>query len=227
MQATPLGYDTTRRALALGRSAFFGDTEIDLPMDRSSLLRKDDLTPQFGYIGGRYLETRVLLFGINPGNGPGKEKRSKTDERMMPALIHFAENPSIEQFAKAQIAYRSECESWPVWRRHCQEVVGAGKLSLDEIAYSNCLPWRSGSNSAFSDSVARNAANLYAYPLIDELQPSLIVAMGKRVTQILQLADKRLPRLVTWNRAQAATKAVLQDRANAALEIFSILGRGQ
>ncbi len=225
MQSTPLGYKAARRALDLGRSGFFGGHEIDLPMDRSPLLRNDDLTPQFGYVGRLFPETRVLLLGINPGNGPERENRSGTDERMMPALIRFAKNPSPEAFAAAQSAYQMECEHWHIWKRHCKEVIGAGKLSLDEIAYSNCLPWRSESRSAFSDTVAQRTAALYAYPLIAELRPSLIIAMGKRVTQILHLVDGELPPLITWNRAQAATAAVLRDRATAAENIFATLGR--
>jgi len=225
MQSTPLGYHAARRALDLGRAAFFGGHEIDLPTDRSPLLRNDDLTPQFGYVGRLFQGTRVLLLGINPGNGPEREKRSGTDERMMPALIRFAENPTIEAFIAAQIAYQSERENWHIWKRHCKEVIGAGRLSLDEIAYSNCLPWRSESKSAFSDAVAQKAAVLYAYPLIEELRPSLIIAMGKRVTQILHLVEGELPPVITWNRAQAATVAVLQDRAAAAGNIFAMLGR--
>jgi hypothetical protein len=144
--AAPLGYKAARNALALGRAAFFGSNGTDLPMNRSALLRGDDLTPQFGYVGDRYTETRVLLLGINPGNGPQTEVRSTTDARMMPALVRFAEDPTSENFAQAQRAYKSECVSWHVWRNHCKEVIGAGKLSLEEIAYANCLPWRTGRN---------------------------------------------------------------------------------
>jgi hypothetical protein len=162
MQNVPLGYITARRALALGRAAFFGGVDVDLPTNRSPLLHSDDLTPQFGYVGARYLETRVLLLGINPANGPQTDVRSSTDERMMPALIRFADGPTPERFLDAQLAYKAQCETWHVWRRHCKEVIGVGKLSLEQVVYSNCLPWRSGSNSAFADSVAERSAKLYA-----------------------------------------------------------------
>jgi hypothetical protein len=60
-------------------------------------------------------------------------------------------------------------------------------------------------------------------PLIDELQPSLVIAMGKRASEILALSKRKAPPLVVWNRAQAATEAVLRERANSAAEVFSIL----
>ena len=225
MQSVPLGYNTACNALALGRAAFFGGVDVDLPENRSPLLRRDDLTPQFGYVGARYAETRVLLLGINPGNGKQSELRSVTDERMMPALVRFAEAPSPGNFTDAQRAYKAECETWHVWQRHCNEVIGAGQLSLDQVAYSNCLPWRTSSGSAFSVTVAENAAKLYAGPLIDELRPSLIIAIGKRSATILSLSGGQLPYVITWNRAQAATQAVLAERAKAAAEVFAILGR--
>lgn len=221
----PLGYETACRILAIGRAAFFGTHDADLPAHRSPLLRKDDLTPQFGYVGAHFTEFRVLLLGINPGNGPETVDRSPSDARMMPALARFAELPTPENFLAAQRAYQAECSTWPVWRRHCAEITGAGRLSLDEIAYSNCLPWRTGSNSAFSDDVAERAATLYALPLIDELRPSVTVCLGKKAAEILERGRRTIPNMIVWNRAQAATPNVLIDRQRAAEQIFAILGR--
>jgi hypothetical protein len=223
MNRQPLGYLTALNVVKLGRAAFFGDMDADLPPNRSPLLRKDDLTPQFGYVGRGYTTTRVLLLGINPGNGRETINRSVTDERMMPALIKFAQHPSPENFKAAQQAYQAECSSWHIWRRHCAEITGAGKLSLDNIAYSNALPWRTGSESKFGDSVAANAATLYSHPLIDELRPSVVICLGKRAAAIVTIGDPNLPHMIVWNRAQAATPSVLLDRRRAAEEVFAIL----
>ena len=209
--------------LVLGRAAFFGSVDVDLPLQKSPLLRADDLTPQFGYVGPRYAETRVLLLGISPGNGAETETRSPADARMMPAVVRFAEMPTRENFIAAQAAYRAECETWPVWRRHCKEVIGAGKLSLDQVAYSNCLPYRTGSNSAFQDAVAAKAAELYARPLIAELQAKLVIALGKRAAEILGLAGPIPAKVITWNRTQAATAAVIADRERTAAAILASL----
>ena len=224
VQESPPGYRSAVSVVAAGRAAFFGELEADLPANRSALLRADDLTPQFGYVGAHFSGPRALLFGINPGNGPETVSRSATDARMMPALVAFSADPTPVTFVAAQAAYRAECQTWHVWKRHCSEILGAGRLSFDDIAYSNCLPWRTGSNSAFSESVAKKAAVLYAYPLIDELKPSVTIAVGKRAAEILHLGGRPPPGLIVWNRAQAATDAVREERAEAAREIFARIG---
>lgn len=222
---SPLGFRTAKDVIYAGRAAFFDTLDSDLPPNRSALLRGDDLTPQFGFVGEHFASSRVLLFGINPGNGPETVTRSATDARMMPVLVAFAADPTPSNYLRAQAAYRAECQSWHVWKRHCSEILGAGKLSFDEIAYSNCLPWRTGSNSAFSDSVAEKAADLYAYPLIDELQPSVTIAVGKRAADVLRAGGKAPKDLLVWNRAQVATAAVREERERAAKEIFARIGR--
>jgi hypothetical protein len=220
----PLGYRTARSVLSLGRAALFGNELTDIPSNRSPLLQRDDLTPQFGYVGQRYARKRVLLLGINPGNGPDNLNRSAVDARMIPILVRFAQDPSPEHFLQAQRAYEAECKTWPIWRRHCAEITGAGKLALDEIAYSNCLPWRTDSQSKFDDHVAERAASLYARPLIEELQPSAVICVGKRASSIVRMAGEALPPVIVWNRAQAATAAVLAERRRAAAEVFALVG---
>jgi hypothetical protein len=188
-------------------------------------LHRDDLTPQFGFVGKAYPSTRVLLLGINPGNGRESITRTTTDERMMPMLIRFAQGPTPANFTAAQCAYQVECATWHIWSRHCAEITGAGKLSMEDIAYSNTLPWRTGSESNFDESVAERAATLYAHPLIDELEPTLVICLGKRAAEIVRIGNPNIPHLVVWNRAQAATPGVLLDRKRAADEVFAVLGR--
>ncbi len=120
----PLGYRTARRVVELGRAAFFGSDDADLPNNRSAQLQADDRTPQFGFVGANYSTVRVLLFGINPGNGPESEHRSATDARMMPALECFAADPTPEHFVAAQRAYQTECTGWRTWR-HCARILEA------------------------------------------------------------------------------------------------------
>jgi hypothetical protein len=219
-----LGFATAKRAVERGRNAFFPDSN-DLPLGRSEQVSGDDLVPQFGFVGARFSSIRILLLGINPGNG-ANHIRSREDAQMMPAITRFAARPTEENFAGAAAAYMSVCQKWPVWKRHCSEVMGAGKLSFDEIAYSNCLPWRTESRSGFSEDVAIRAAECFVRPLIEELEPSLIVALGKtRVPSILSETGLSLPRVIVWNRAQAATGSVRQARAIAAREILEFAKR--
>jgi hypothetical protein len=211
-----LGYASACGVLERGRTAFFGDAAADLPVGRSRQLQLDDLTPQFGFVGQRYTEARVLLLGINPGNGPSDDLRTSGDELMMPAMHEFAARPTPENYSRASAAYMRECVKWPIWKRHCAEVLGAGGLTFKQVAYTNCLPFRTESQSGFDLSVARNTAALYVRPLLDELAPAAVIALGKRAAEILALAGPISCQLVVWNRSQAATAAVRLERAAAA-----------
>lgn len=214
------------RVVELGRAAFFGSEDGDLPTATTATVAADDRRPQFGYVGSRYEEARVLILGINPGNGP-RDRRDPRDEVALPALSLFLESRTEASFTAAQEAYRSVCEGWPIWKRHCSEVIGAGGLSLDQIAYSNCLPWRTGSQSNFADAVAENAARLYVKPMIDDLRPSVVVALGKGAARVLALGGLLTNEVIVWNRAQAPTKPVLQERTAAAHRLFLRLGQSQ
>jgi hypothetical protein len=96
-------------------------------------------------------------------------------------------------------------------------------LSLEQIAYSNCLPWRTASQSRFSDFVAANALALYTLPLVIELRPKLVIALGKRAGDILKNAFPNLPSVIVWNRARAATAAVKRPRHACSAKIFKAL----
>ncbi len=219
---TPLGYASALKVLTVGRGGFFDNAAADLPLGRSPLLQLDDQTPQFGYVGSHYRDTGVLLIGINPGNGPNNEFRTSGDQVMIPALAEFCAAPSPESFSRASAAYMQDCVRWPVWTRHCAEVLGSGGLAFDQIAYSNCLPWRTESQSGFDDATARKTATLYVRPLLDELTPRVVVAMGKRAAAILAMAGPIAGTLIVWNRSQAATPAVRRERAETAARIMSL-----
>jgi hypothetical protein len=209
-------------AAQLGRSAFFGSSTRDLPHNRAAEVAANDAIPQFGFVGDQYMQRQVLLLGINPGNGPDNEV-TLGDQLMVPAWKEFYKSPIPSNFAKAQNAYRGVCERWPVWGRHCAVLLSAVGLSLDEIAYTNCLPWRTASKSNFDDDVAQKAGELYVVPLLKELSPRIIVAVGKRSEKVLRASSSALPEVIVWNRAQALTKAVAVEREAATAQLRSAL----
>jgi hypothetical protein len=206
-----LGFVAAKGAVEAGRSAFFGSASFDLPPNRSSDVAANDWIPQFGFTGKRFESTRILLLGINPGNGSG-QVASASDQAMLPHLRTFAESPSADNFLRAQAAYFEACESWSIWDRHCTDILTTANLTSESIAYSNCLPWRTGSEAAFDTSVARRTATLYAGPLVGELEPRVIIAVGKKAMAILELSKVKLPDVIVWNRARAPTASVIRDR---------------
>lgn len=223
MPNIPLGFQAAVRVVELGRSAFFKDASEDIPAAESPQVTEDDLLPQFGYVGTNYEGRRILLLGINPGNGP-RHARNSGEEIAMPPLNEFVAKRSPESFIAAQRAYRQVCQGWAVWGRQCDALLTAGGLNMEDIAFTNALPWRTASKSAFSESIARKAAQLYAGPIVHELNPAIIVAVGKKAAKILEYAGLLSESVVVWNRAQALRPEVVAER-EAAAEKFSALLR--
>jgi len=219
------GFESAKRVIELGRAAFFGSSTFDLPRDRSPSVAANDLVPQFGFVGERFASTGVLLLGINPGNGSNSTE-SVADSAMLPSLRTFAKSPSLESFAAAQVAYKGVCESWAIWGNHCAAILAAANLTAEDIAYANCLPWRTASKAAFGQPVTEKAASLYAGPLVKELSPKVIIAAGKKAKSILELTRIKLPPVITWNRAQALTPSVARER-EATLEQLRALFAGR
>ena len=218
----PLGYAAARRTVELGRAAFFSSSTEDLPIAGSEQIAFDDLLPQFGYVGARYEKCRILLLGINPGNGPRNE-RSAGDISAMPALHKFSAERTPEAFREAQTAYRAVCEGWAIWGRQCYELLRNTGIGMEDVAFTNALPWRTASQSAFKKQIALRAAELYVKPFVLELKPRIIVAVGKKAAEILDYAGLLSDIVVVWNRAQALQPQVVADREAARRKLVKLL----
>jgi hypothetical protein len=219
----PLGYLSARRVLDLGRSAFFGSDDADLPKAESDEVAVDDRTPQFGYVGSNYAERRILLLGINPGNGL-RNGRNDGDAAVMPALYEFCAHPTIANFIRAQRKYEEVCSAWRLWGTECQALLADSGLRSSDVAFTNALPYRTGSVAAFPRAVAENAAKHYVASYITELKPKIIVSLGKRASEILSYAGGAVTaEEVVWNRARAPTAGVLVQRQAALSQLFQLL----
>ena len=219
-----LGFRTAKSIIELGRGAFFVYPAADLPDSSTAQIRSDDLLPQFGYVGSNYSSRRILFLGINPGNGP-RDRRNSGDDVQMPALEAFATEPTERNFERAGEAYRRACQSWFIWGRECNELLSLGSLSIDDVAFSNALPWRTKSQAGYPRSVERRAAEHYVKPLLAELEPKVVVAVGKKVERILADAGPSSAALVVWNRARALTQSVRQERDEAGTRFRTLVTR--
>ena len=147
---------------------------------------------------------------------------------MMPAMYAFAREPTEQNFVAASRAYQTGFETWGPRLLRCTELFGPGKLTASDVAYATCLPWRTGSKPPFTDNVMQKAATLFLRPLIEDLAPAIIVAMGKAdVPKFLQMTGLLMPPVIPWNRSQAATSAALDERKAAAARIFKAADHNQ
>jgi hypothetical protein len=91
----------------------FGSPNVALPVRTSTVVAADDLIPQFGFVGRCYESRRVLVVGINPGNG-SNDGRSLSDEEMMPVLHRFIAEPNETTY---EVALEAQAKAFPGWPR--------------------------------------------------------------------------------------------------------------
>lgn len=190
-QALPLGYRAARNVIEIGYEAMFEGCKGLIP-DASDLASEDDnRTPQFGFVGPRYAEMRVLVLGVNPGvvkRGTVKER----DQRSLEALRRFRDEPTPSNFSAAKAANRIALESWREESRHWKHLLQETSLTFDDIAFSNCLPWRTNGNK-FPAQIQVNAAYHYVWPLVEELNPRLVICFGRNAASAFEPKRRRVP----------------------------------
>jgi hypothetical protein len=195
-----------------GREFLFESPSADLPPSNSETIANDDRIPQIGFIGDNYNARRILIVGINPGNGP-RDSRSPSDAVMFPALYKFIEAPNHETYAGAMAAQMRAFPSW-LASKELGPVLDQEGVALDDIAYINASPYRAGNGTA--QDVFRTvwrkkrAATNWVSPMLSALQPKILIAHGVEAARILQFANGAICPL-TFNRVRIKTQ---RDAAN-------------
>ncbi len=205
-------FQVAKALLIAGRGHLFESPTKDIPHASSDIIAKDDLIPQFGFVGSTYDVRRVLVLGINPGNGP-RASRSAADAKMMPALHAFVSSPEETTYAVAMQAQMDAFPNWPASKEIGPILENEG-IARTEIAYANANPYRAGkgeSKDAFpSTDRERLAANGWVLPLLTALMPTIIIAHGKKAADVIQHCNFRAKTLV-YNRNR---NQVLRSEAN-------------
>jgi len=234
-QDVPLGYHAACEVVRVGYKAMFQGCEQLIPQASDLALKKANQTPQFGFVGPRYAETRVLVLGVNPG----VVKRDKVKERDQPsldALRSFRDEPTPGKFLAAQAANRIALESWRDENRHWKHLLARTSLTFDDIAFSNGLPWRTSTNE-LSSQLQLHAAAYYAWPLVKELAPRLVICFGCNAAQVFEPRRRRvrhpkdvrhgppqpLPPHVVWRRSRKRTAEIERQNASALAQINATL----
>jgi len=208
-QDVPLGYHAACEVVRVGYETMFQGCEKLIPQASDLALEKANQTPQFGFVGPRYAETRVLVLGVNPGVVK-RDKVKERDRRSLDALRSFQIDPTPGRFLAAQAANRIALESWRDENRHWKHLLVRTSLTFDDIAFSNALPYRSDANKT-SAQLRLAAAAHYTWRLVAELEPRLVICFGNTAAAILTHSGRLrrrpvvtpptpLPLHVTWPR---------------------------
>jgi len=216
-------YQVVLGLLKGGRGLLFGSADAALPPRTSKVIAGDDLIPQFGFVGRDYESRRILIIGINPGNGPDGS-RTLSDDEMMPALHRFVAEPTEVTYEAASLA---QAKAFPNWlaSKEIGPILEAEGLTTNDVAYANASPYRAGNGEAKdafpNQRRIRAAADAWLSPLLRALMPRVVLAHGQVAANVLvHCTFPTVPIVYNRNRnlrARSAANAEFVTRLRAAL----------
>ena len=169
-----------QKAASVSRAALYGiASDAQLPLN----LVTDAKVPFLGYCGPKYVQGNPVLLAINPGGGGDDyRQRHAGDEELIPLIEAFC-RASPEERGEAldgmSRVYMQHVQTWNLRKIVIPTLEACGK-AVDEVCYLNVFPYRTR-NNAMPTATARYAAwgNVVA-PLISELRPKNLIALGKK-----------------------------------------------
>lgn len=165
----------------VSRSALYGvSPDRQLPTH----LLADAHIPFIGFAGSQYRPGGVVLLAINPGGGGDSYQiRTRQDNELLPLIVTFTKSSSNElltAFANMSGSYAAQVRTWNLWRILAPTLHACGK-DLSEVAYLNCFPYRTCADRMPQASALRASWTNVVEPLLAQLSPSTLIALGKKV----------------------------------------------
>ena len=202
-------------AAKVTRSALYGtDHDPQLPAG----LLADARVPFLGYCGPRFVVGNPVLLAINPGGGGDDyTERHAEDEELIPLIEAFvradeAAGPKI--FERMCNVYMQHLQTWNLRNIVCPTLAACGK-NVDEVCYINVFPYRTRKNAMPRAKVLAAAWEHITAPLLAELRPRHLIALGKKAGGVAQ-RSRLESRLFTIQRTNG--DRYVCDEAKAVLE---------
>lgn len=173
--------ETFLTSARVSRAALYGvSQDPQLPTN----LVDDARIPFLGFAGTKYRPGGVVLLAINPGGGGSSYRiRTAQDNQLLPLIVAFTESSgdhSPGHFAAMSSNYAAQVRTWNLWRILGPTLEACGK-ELSEVAYLNCFPYRTSEDRMPHASALRASWKKIVEPLLSQLRPATLVALGKKV----------------------------------------------
>lgn len=174
-------YEAALTAVRLQRSAIFRSADSQMPISEC----EDALIPQIGFIGAVYRHGGTVLLGINPGGGGDAYRRTAADEFLLPMIAGLRQPDATPDALRAMFAHSTTAmRTWNLWRI-AQPVIEACGITQSEISYLNWCPFRTRNDKKPHAYEMRQSRDIYLEPMIRELAPRRIIALGKKAGDLL------------------------------------------
>ena len=141
---------------------------------RHILRDNEENIPQPGYIGARYLESRVLLVGQNPGTPKSREVQ---DRPYTAALRLLRDEPTPQRYAELSSVLGNFIPQWPVTNNYFP--LSDCGLTLEDISYCNVIRCRTVSDKKPNQLLAQECINEYFAHWLRLLAPNVVIFIGK------------------------------------------------
>ncbi len=204
------------RAASVSREDLYGvPVDGQMPLH----LHDDARVPFLGFAGQRYVKGSVVLLAINPGGGgDAYQMRTTQDAQLLPLIEAFrrsSPSDTADRFDAMSRNYALQVRSWNLWRILGPVLEACGK-ELEEIAYLNCFPYRTTGDRKPSSQALRASWAKIVEPLLSELQPSKVVALGMKAGGVAETYHRGsytlyvVPRTIGDSRISSEAQLVLK-----------------
>ncbi len=205
--------DAFLQAMRVRRSDIFGHDGDQMPFSEV----EDAAIPQVGFLGSEYRRGGDILMGINPGGGGDTYRRTCEDNVLLP-LIQLARSGHGTQKDLNSVfeTVSSNMQTWKLWRI-VQPVLDAIGKGQSEVAYLNYCPFRTRGDKMPRANAMRNCKRLLIDPLLTDLAPRRVIALGKKAgTQLNKYAPElaeviTVPRTIGDSYISAEAQLVLNE----------------
>jgi len=195
----------SRRLVAISRAEIFGAAE---PQSRPLNLEADAALMFPGYVGSRYEPGGAVLLAINPGGGKAAYKaRTPADERFYPLMEAFqwcTPDALLARYEAMNAGWVAGMRAWNL-RRIIEPVLDALDCTVDRVVFLNAVPYRTREDRLPSAYARRQAWGRVTEPLLQVLQPGIIVALGQKAGDVLNQQYRGTARTFTVQRSNGDT----------------------
>lgn len=192
---TALYADAFHKAASISRATLYGSQcDRQLPAH----LQSDARVPFLGFCGPCYRSGGVVVLAINPGGGGDTySTRTSQDSELIPLIERFVASSGAQlrpAFERMCASYAAQVQTWNLWRI-LQPTLQAACIRLEHSCYLNVFPYRTAKDALPAVSARQTAWREVISPLLTQLNPSIVIALGKKAGRIAQALHIEPPRL--------------------------------